>query len=57
MDKSHEPTLRTVTLNIKEEGVKKERENIAGGQECGPGGGEIVFIKEEATFIRFCWRY
>ena len=32
MDKSHKLTLRTLTLN--KEGVKKERENIAGGQEC-----------------------
>ena len=54
MDKSYEPTLRTVTLN--KEGVKQERENIAGGQECGPRGGEIVFIKEVATFVRFGWR-
>ena len=45
MDKSHKlTTLRTLTLN--KEGVKKERENIGGGQECGSRGGEIVFIKE-----------
>ena len=32
MDKSNKLTLRTLTLN--KERVKKERENIAGGQEC-----------------------
>ena len=54
LDKSHKLTLRTLTLN--KEGVKKERENIGGGQECGSRGGKIVFIKEIATFVRFCWR-
>ena len=37
LDKSHKLTLRTLTLN--KEGVKKERENIGGGQECGSSGG------------------
>ena len=54
VDKSHKLTLRTLTLN--KEGVKKERENIGGGQECGSSGGEIAFIKAVATFVRFCWR-
>ena len=54
VNKSHKLTLRTPTL-IKE-GVKKERENIAGGQECGSRGGENSYFKEEATFVRSCWR-
>ena len=54
MDKSHKLTLRTLTLN--KEGIKKERENIGGGQECGSSGEEIAFIKAVATFVRFCWR-
>ena len=54
MDKSHKLTLRTLKLN--KEGVKEERENIEGGQECGLSGGEIAFIKAVATFVRFCWR-
>ena len=47
---SHKLTLRTLTLN--EEWVKKGRENIEGGQECSLRGGEIVFVKEVATFVR-----
>ena len=31
------------TLALNNEGVKKERENIGGGQECCSTGGEIVF--------------
>ena len=50
----HKLTLRTLTLN--KEGVKNERQNIAGGQECCSRGGEIAFIKDVATFVRFCWR-
>ena len=49
----HKLTLRTLILN--KEGVKKERENIAGSQEYRSRGGGIVFIKV-ATFVRFCWR-
>ena len=65
MDKSHKLTLWTLTLNKEE--VKKERENIGGGQECGSRGGEIVFIKEvdsqlykilmEVLIISFCLNF
>ena len=48
---SHKLTLRTLTLN--KEWVKKRRENIEGGQECSSRGGEIVFVKEVATVVRF----
>ena len=40
---------------LNKEGVKKERENIAGSQEYRSREGGIVFIKV-ATFVRFCWR-
>ena len=51
---SHKLTLGTLTLN--KEWVNKGRENIEGGQECSSRGGDIVFVKEVATFVRFCWR-
>ena len=51
---SYKLTLQTLTLD--KEGVKKGRENIVGGQECSSRGGEIVFVKEVATFVRFGWR-
>ena len=50
MDKSHKLTLRTLTLN--KEGIEKEKKNIGGGQECRSRVGEIVFMKEVATFVR-----